>query len=197
VALALAGVSAGTRARAQDIAMPCDAFVKNPGGSWTPVSDVPIGGMGRKLVLRQGSELRPGAIILGVDFATLLERQCPAVAVTAPEPAPPAVAAAPAPAAQPRADLSKFADANGNVDIQKLTCGQFADASREDADFLGAMYIGWYNGLSKKNAINVTRARDVILDIASYCKANPGQRVTQAIELVRNQAWRKLPHQIR
>ena len=56
-------------------------------GSWTTMRDVPVGGMGRKLVLRQGSELRPGAAILSVDFATLLDQQCPSVSVAVPAPA--------------------------------------------------------------------------------------------------------------
>ena len=34
-------------------------------------------------------------------------------------------------------ELSKYTDANGNIDIQKLTCGQFANTPQADADFLG------------------------------------------------------------
>jgi len=76
-AMAIVSATAGpnTGARAQDIAMPCDAFIRNADGSWTAMRDVPVSGMGRKLVLRQGSELRPGAAILSVDFAALLEEQ--------------------------------------------------------------------------------------------------------------------------
>src|SRR6185436_3354257 len=87
-AMAIVSATAGpnTGARAQDIAMPCDAFIRNADGSWTAMRDVPVGGMGRRLVLRQGSELRPGAAILSVDFATLLEQQCPSVSVAVPEP---------------------------------------------------------------------------------------------------------------
>ena len=71
-ALVSAAIGLSTGARAQDIAMPCDAFIRNADGSWATMRDVPVSGMGRKLVLRQGSELRPGAAILSVDFATLL-----------------------------------------------------------------------------------------------------------------------------
>jgi hypothetical protein len=177
-AIVLTTAGPGTGARAQDIAMPCDAFIRNADGSWTAMRDVPVSGMGRKLVLRQGSELRPGAAILSVDFATLLEEQCPSVSVAVPEPAPPEPA--------PKVELSRYADAKGNIDFQKLTCGQLANTSPQDADFLGALYIGWYNGLAKKNAINVMRIKDVIRDLVVHCRANKGQRVTQAIDFIRN-----------
>jgi hypothetical protein len=183
IGLATAGLSTGTRA--QDIAMPCDAFIRNADGSWATMRDVPISGMGRKLVLRQGSELRPGAAILSVDFATLLEQQCPSVSVAVPDPAP-LPAPGSAPASEPKVEMSRYADAKGNIDFQKLTCGQLANTSPQDADFLGALYIGWYNGLAKKNAINVMRIKDVIRDLVVHCRANKGQRVTQAIDFIRN-----------
>jgi hypothetical protein len=113
-----------------------------------------------------------------VDFATLLEEQCPSVSVAVPEPAPPEPA--------PKVELSRYADAKGNIDFQKLTCGQLANTSPQDADFLGALYIGWYNGLAKKNAINVMRIKDVIRDLVVHCRANKDQRVTQAIDFIRN-----------
>jgi hypothetical protein len=188
VAIALAsGLSAGTQA--EDIALPCDAFMKNADGSWTPVRDVPISGMGRKLVLRQGGELRPGATILSVDFAALLEQQCPSVSVSVPDSSPTSVPGS-APAAESKIELSKYADALGNIDVQKLTCGQFASTSQEDADFLGALYIGWYNGSAKKTAINVTRVKEVIRDLIVHCRANKNKRVTQAIDFIRNQDQR-------
>src|SRR5712671_3776304 len=172
----------GTAAQAQSIALPCEDFIKNPDGSWTPQRDVPVAGLGRKLTLRQGGALAPGAAILSVDFAALLEQQCPAVPVTVPgsEPVP-----APVPAMESAVELSKYTDANGNIDIQKLTCGQFANTTQADADFLGAMYIGWYNGLAKKNAINLTRVKDAIRNLVVYCKANKDKRVTQAIDFIR------------
>jgi len=45
--------------------------------------------------------------------------------------------------------LSTYADANGYLDVQKLTCGQLAGTFQEDADLLVAWYSGWYNGLAK------------------------------------------------
>lgn len=185
-AIALA-VCLNTATRAQSIVLPCEDFIKNPDGSWTPQRDVPVAGLGRKLTLRQGGALAPGAAILSVDFAALLDQQCPAVAVTVPgsEPVP-----APVPAMESAVELSKYTDANGNIDIQKLTCGQFANTPQADADFLGAMYIGWYNGLAKKNAINLTRVKDAIRNLVVYCKANKDKRVTQAIDAIRKDARR-------
>src|SRR5450755_2227406 len=160
-AMALSAVGLSTATQAQSILLPCEDFIKNPDGSWTPQHDVPVTGLGRKLTLRQGGALTPGAAILSVDFATLLDQQCPAVPVTVPgsEPEP---AAATAPAVAPAIELSKYTDANGNIDVQKLTCAQLANTSQADADFLGALYIGWYNGIAKKNAINLTRGKDAI-----------------------------------
>ena len=87
-----------------------------------------------------------------------------------------------APESAPKVELSRYADAKGNIDFQKLTCGQLASAPPQDADVLGALYIGWHNGLAKKNAINVMRIKDVIRDLAVHCRANKDQRVAQAIE---------------
>jgi hypothetical protein len=187
VAMALGGFGLSTAVQAESIVLPCDAFIKNPDGSWTAKRDVPVTGLGRKLTLRQGGALAPGATILSVDFAALLEQQCPAVAVTVPGSEPEPV---PVPAVAPAVELSKYADANGNVDVQKLTCGQFSSTSPAEADFLGALYIGWYNGLAKKNAINLTRAKDVIHNLVVYCKANKDKRVTQAIDVIRKEERR-------
>ena len=92
---------------------------------------------------------------------------------------------APAQAMESAIELSKYTDANGNIDVQKLTCGQFSSTSPADAEFLGALYIGWYNGLAKKNAINLTRGKDAIRNLIVYCKANKDKRVTQAIDFIR------------
>jgi hypothetical protein len=185
VAMSLGAFGLGAAVQAQSIVLPCNEFIKNPDGSWTPQRDVPIAGLGRKLTLRQGGALAPGAAILSIDFAALLEQQCPAVAVTVPgsEPELP-------PAPEPAVALSKYADANGNVDVQKMTCGQFSNTSPAEADFLGALYIGWYNGLAKNKAINLTRAKDVIHNLVVYCKANMDRRVTQAIDVIRKEERR-------
>ena len=74
--------------------------------------------------------------------------------------------------------------------FRKLTCGQFSNAPQADADFLGAIYIGWYNGLAKRNTINLTRVKDAIRNLVVYCKANMDRRVTQAIDVIRKEERR-------
>ena len=81
-------------------------------------------------------------------------------------------------------ELSKYADAKGYIDVQKLTCAQLAGTYQEDADFLGVWYSGWYNGLGKKHALNVRRTKDGIHNVIVYCKANPTRTVIQAIDVI-------------
>ena len=87
-------------------------------------------------------------------------------------------------AASAQVELSKYADANGYILVQKLTCGQLANTYQEDADFLGVWYSGWYNGLAKKNAINVPRVKEGIHKVIVYCKANQDKRIIQAIDII-------------
>jgi hypothetical protein len=58
---------------------PCDAFVKNPDGSWTPTRDVNIvmPNGGDVLTVGSAASFHPGKEIRGLDVAALLERQCP------------------------------------------------------------------------------------------------------------------------
>ena len=57
---------------------PCDAFVQNPDGSWTPTRDVNIAIPGGRDVVTVGpaASFRPGATIRGFDLAAALEQQC-------------------------------------------------------------------------------------------------------------------------
>jgi inactivated superfamily I helicase len=87
-------------------------------------------------------------------------------------------------AAHAQVELKNYADANGYIDVQKLTCAQLAGTYQEDADFLGVWYSGWYNGLAKKHAINVSRTRAGIHNVIVYCKANPVRTVIQAIDVI-------------
>jgi hypothetical protein len=87
-------------------------------------------------------------------------------------------------ASQAQVELSKYADVNGFIDVQKLTCAQLAGTFQEDADFLGAWYSGWYNGLAKKHAINLPRAKEGLHEVIVYCKANGDKKVIQAIDVV-------------
>ena len=86
--------------------------------------------------------------------------------------------------ASAQVELSKYADANGYILVQKLTCAQLANTYQEDADFLGVWYSGWYNGLAKKNAINVPRVKEGIHKVIVYCKANQDKRIIQAIDII-------------
>jgi hypothetical protein len=85
-------------------------------------------------------------------------------------------------AAEAQTPLTAYADANGYILVKKLTCGQLAGTFQEDADFLGIWYSGWYNGLAKKNAINVPRVKEGIHNVIVYCKANPDKLIIQAID---------------
>jgi len=87
-------------------------------------------------------------------------------------------------AAQAQVELKNYADANGYIDVQQLTCAQLAGTFQEDADFLGVWYSGWYNGLAKKHAINVSRTKEGIHNVIVYCKANPTKKVIQAIDVI-------------
>ena len=81
-------------------------------------------------------------------------------------------------------DLSTYADSDGYVDVQKLTCAQLANTFQEDADYLTVWYSGWYNGLAKKYMMHVDRAKSLEHQIIVHCKANPGKKVIEAIDVV-------------
>ena len=86
--------------------------------------------------------------------------------------------------ASAQTELSKYADAKGYIDVQKLTCAQLAGTYQEDADFLGIWYSGWYNGLAKKHAINVPRVKENIHNVIVYCKAHRDVTVIKAIDAI-------------
>ncbi len=81
--------------------------------------------------------------------------------------------------AQP-VDLSAYADANGFIDVQALTCAQLANTYQQDADMLATWYSGWYNGLAKKHFANVPRIKAMEHELIVYCKANPQLRIIEA-----------------
>jgi hypothetical protein len=179
-AIAIALSDAGlTPARAQSV--PCDSFMRNQDGSWTAMQEVRFPAGGRVFNVRTGSVLRPGAAIMGLDMADILAKECPNVPVGAP-----AAAVAPAPALalsdQPAA-LSKFTDANGQIDVNKLTCAQLAETSQADADFLLLWQSGWYNAMAKRRVIDLPRVKEGIRNVMLYCKANRDKRVTQAMDM--------------
>ena len=90
-------------------------------------------------------------------------------------------------AANAQVELRTYTDANGYIDVQKLSCAQLAGTFQEDADLLMTWYSGWYNGLGKKHFINVPRSKDAQHEIIVYCKANPKVTVIKAIGLVFDQ----------
>ena len=90
-------------------------------------------------------------------------------------------------ASHAQVQLKEHANEKGYLYVQKLTCEQLANTFQEDADFLGAWYSGWYNGLAKKNAINIPRAKEGIHQVIVYCKANPDKKIIQAIDFVLKQ----------
>jgi hypothetical protein len=81
-------------------------------------------------------------------------------------------------------ELKTYADSNGYVDVQKLTCAQLANTFQEDADYLTVWYSGWYNGLAKKHMMQVDRAKSLEHQIIVYCKANRDTKVIEAIDVV-------------
>ena len=88
---------------------------------------------------------------------------------------------------QAQVELKTYADANGYIDVQALTCAQLANTYQEDADHLTAWYSGWYNGLAKKHMMKVDRAKDLEHEIIVYCQANKDKKVIQAIDVVFNE----------
>ena len=87
-------------------------------------------------------------------------------------------------AAHAQVDLSSYADANGNLDVQKLTCKQLAGTWQEDADFLTVWYSGWYNGLAHKHYADFKKGRELEHQVIEYCKAHPEQKIIHAIGLL-------------
>jgi hypothetical protein len=76
--------------------------------------------------------------------------------------------------------LSTYTDANGYLDVQKLTCGQLAGTFQEDADLLVAWYSGWYNGLAKSD-----RAKKLEHEIIVHCaKPIPAYALLIAIAVI-------------
>lgn len=88
------------------------------------------------------------------------------------------------PSARAQVDLSTYADANGFLDVQKLTCAQLANTWQEDADKLTTWYSGWYNGLAKRHYMDIRKAREAEHEVIVYCKAHPEIRIIKAIDIV-------------
>ena len=81
-------------------------------------------------------------------------------------------------------ELSTYADANGFIDVQKLTCAQLANTYQEDANALASWYSGWYNGLAHKHFMDVKKGRESEHLVIQRCKDHPDEKVIHAIGVV-------------
>jgi len=86
--------------------------------------------------------------------------------------------------AKAQVDLSTYADPEGFIDIQALTCAQLAGTWQDQADLLSAWYSGWYNGLAKRHYMDIRKGREAEHELIVYCKANPQLRIIQALDIV-------------
>jgi hypothetical protein len=167
-------------AQAQDEALPCDAFVHNADGSWTATQSIFI--VSANFSVRKDGVIRRGEVFKGYDLAAKLDEACRNTSPPAP-----AAAAAPGAAAagqQPLQPLAKFADANGNIDVARLTCGHLADASNEETALFLAWYSGAYAASAKARAINLARLRYAIRNTIDYCKANRDKSLVTVMGLM-------------
>jgi hypothetical protein len=92
--------------------------------------------------------------------------------------------AAAIPAARAQVDLSTYADANGFIDVQTLTCAQLAGTWQGDADRLTTWYSGWYNGLAHKHYLDLRKGKEAEHEVIVCCKAYPDQLIIEAIAVV-------------
>lgn len=186
-----------TGAHAQQSNIPCDAFQKNADGSWTVLSTTFM--EGPRVKVQEGAVLPPGYTVLGYDIPDIIAKACPNATVDVPAGAAPAAPLVttplqqsqrpqtPQPPPAPQMSLSRYADANGSIDVDRLTCAQLNDASNDEAEVLLAWYSGLYSGLAKKrtaNAINIARLHYVMRNVVDYCRTNRDKKLTQVLELM-------------
>src|ERR1035438_6911259 len=89
--------------------------------------------------------------------------------------------------AQAQTDLTAYADPEGYIDVQALTCAALAGTWQGDADRLTTWSSGWYNGLAKKHYFNIARSKEFEHEVIVYCKANPQIRIIEAIDVLLKQ----------
>src|SRR5271154_2854941 len=80
--------------------------------------------------------------------------------------------------------LNTYADKDGYLNVQQLTCAQLAGTFQEDADMLAAWYSGWYNGLAKGNRANIDRIKEAEHRGIVYCKANQSTKGIKANDII-------------
>src|SRR3954468_6221330 len=88
---------------------------------------------------------------------------------------------------QAQSDLTAYADPEGYIDVQALTCAQLAGTWQGDADRLTTWYSGWYKGLKKKQFFNIAPSKELEDEVIVYCKTNPQIRFIQAMEVMLKQ----------
>lgn len=166
---------------------PCEAFAKNPDGSWTVLETTYLEGPNVKV--QQDAIFAPGRVVLGYDIAALIAKACPNAVVAPPPGAEPSTGVSTVPgtapsaaAPQPQSFLARYADANGNLDVRQLTCGHLDDTSAEEAELFLAWYSGWYSGVAKNHGINLARIRYTIRNVVAYCKGDRNKRLTEVME---------------
>lgn len=162
-------------AHAQNESIDCNSFVRNTDGSWTVIKKVFIPVQNVRVV--EGTIFRPGSTFLGDDMTVRLARDCPNTPVS------PSESVQPAQSQPPKVRLSQYADANGNIDVQQLTCGELAGASDADADFILTWYSGLYHGIAKQRIVNPARVRYLIGNVMRYCKTYPEKKLVSVMEL--------------
>src|SRR3954464_3641680 len=89
--------------------------------------------------------------------------------------------------AQAQTDLTAYADPEGYIDVQALTCAALAGTWQGDADRLTTWYSGWDNGLAQKHYFNIARSKELEHEVIVYCKANPQIRIIEAIDVMLKQ----------
>jgi hypothetical protein len=166
---------------------PCEAFAKNPDGSWTVLQTTYLEGPNVKV--QQDATFAPGRVVLGYDIADMIAKACPNAVVAPPPSAEPSTGVSTTPgtapsaaAPQPQSFLARYADANGNLDVRQLTCGHLDDTSAEEAELFLAWYSGWYSGVAKNRGINLARVRYAIRNVVAYCKGDRSKRLTEVME---------------
>src|ERR1035438_5641318 len=86
--------------------------------------------------------------------------------------------------ARAQVNLSEYADPEGFLDVQALTCAQLAGTWQDQADLLSSWYSGWYNGLAKRHYMDIRKGREAEHELILYCKVNPQLKIIQAIDVV-------------
>jgi HdeA/HdeB family len=130
----------------------------------------------------------PGRNVRGYDIADLIAKACPNAQVAPPPDAAGGASAAGAGSALPQvsaaANLGKYADANGSLDVRQLTCAHLDDTSADEAQLLLSWYSGWYFGSEKKRGINLPRVRYNLRTVMDYCRANRDKRLSDVMDLM-------------